>query len=192
MPVRVRKLQFVALRLAEKRADGFRRVRKTRIVFIHLHLGDDRDRFLFPARRQAVVERLLDQVADPALGIRHAVCQRGQRQSFPLVGDFGAAQIQPHLRAIAVGEHDVIVRSQHFEHRLSHRFDRLRLMLNRLAGVVFDNAVAADGDDHKLFHFVSFRRCVLVPSSRPSPTGRGGLTEVSSTCFTTNIPPIIR
>ena len=61
-----------------------------------------------------------------------------------------------------MGEHDVIVRGQHFEHRLSHRFDRLRLMLNRLAGVVFDNAVAADGNDHKLFHFVSFRRCVLT------------------------------
>ena len=188
----MRKLQIVALRLAEESADGFRRVHKTGIIFIHLHLGDDRNRFLFPARRQAVVERLLDQVADAALGIRHAVCQRGQRQPFPLVGDLGAAQIQPHLRAVAVGEHDVIVRGQHFEHRLSHRFDRLRLMLNRLAGVVFDNAVAADGNDHKLFHFVSFRRCVLAPSPWPSPTGRGGLTEISRTCFTTNIPPIIR
>ena len=77
MPVRMRKLQFVALRLAEERADGFRRVRKARIIFIHLHLRDDRDRFLLPARGQAVVERLLDQLANPALGVRHAVCQRG-------------------------------------------------------------------------------------------------------------------
>jgi hypothetical protein len=46
-------LQLVALRLAEERTDRFGRVRKARIVFIHLHLRDDRDRFLLPraARR---------------------------------------------------------------------------------------------------------------------------------------------
>ncbi|TKK19329.1 hypothetical protein EcCFBP13530_13520 [Enterobacter cancerogenus] len=71
--------------------------------------------------------------------------------------------------------------------------------------------------------FICFplKKCVLVPSPRPSPTGRGGLTfplpvgegrgegirhyqdsetgaaalavsRLSSTCFTTNMPPIIR
>ena len=144
--------------------------------------SDDRDRLLLATRRQAVVERLLDQVADAALGIRHAVCQRGQRQPFPLVGDLGAAQIQPHLRAVAVGEDDVIVGGQHFKHRLGHRFDRLRLMFNRLAGVVFDNAVAADGDDHKLFHTFSFA----------TVTSALATSRLSRKCFTTNMPPIIR
>ncbi len=55
MPVRVRALQLVALCLAEKRTDRFRRVRKAGIVFIHLYLRDDRDRFLLAARGQAVV-----------------------------------------------------------------------------------------------------------------------------------------
>ena len=30
----------------------------------------------------------------------------------------------------------------------------LKAMLNRLAGVIFDNAVATNGNDHKLFHVV--------------------------------------
>ena len=138
---------------------------------------------MLPACGQTVVQRLLDEVADAALGVRHAVCQRGQREPFPLVGDFGAAQIQPHLRTVAVGEHDVIVGGQHFEHRLCHRFNRLRLMFNRLAGVVFDNAVAADGNDHKLFHTCSFATL---------PDAALAASRLSSTCFTTNMPPIIR
>ena len=62
-------LQLVALCLGEERTDRFGRVSKTRIVFIHLHLRNDRDRFLLPARGQAIVERLLDQVANPALSV---------------------------------------------------------------------------------------------------------------------------
>ena len=183
MPVRVRLLQIIALRLAEESANRFRRVRKAGIVFIHFDLGDDRDRFLLPAPRQTVIERLLDQVADTALGIRDAVCQRRQREPFPFVSDFGPAQIQPHLGTVAVGEYDVIVGGQHLEHGLCHRFDRLRLVLNRLAGVVFDNAVAADGDDHKLFHTFSFATV---------PVAALAASRLSSTCFTTNMPPIIR
>ncbi len=41
-----------------------------------------------PAPRQAVVQRLLDQIADPALRIGDAVCQRGERQPFTLMRDF--------------------------------------------------------------------------------------------------------
>ena len=179
----MRLLQFITLRLTEERADGFSRMAEAGIVFIHLHLRDDRDRFLLPAGGQAVVECLLDQIADSSLRVRHAVRQRRQRQPFPLVGDFGAAQIQPDLRAVTVGQHDVIVRGQHFQHRLCHRFHRLRLMLNRLAGVVFDNAVAANGNDHKRFHTFSF---TIGPGSTLA------VSRLSSTCFTTNIPPIIR
>ncbi|CSQ74362.1 Uncharacterised protein [Shigella sonnei] len=53
-----------------------------------------------------------------------------------------------------MGQHNVVIGSQHFQHRIGHGFHRLRLMLNRLAGVIFDNAVATNGNDHKLFHVV--------------------------------------
>ncbi len=170
MPVGMSLLKRVPLGFAEKRANRFGGMGKAGIVFIHFHLGDHRHRLLFAAGGKAVVQRLLDQIADPALGIGHAVCQRGERQSFPLVGNFGPAQIQPHLGTVAVCKHDVIVGGQHFQHRLRDRFHRLRLVFNRLAGVIFDNAVAADGDDHELFHtfsFVTVRSGPLTPALSP-------------------------
>lgn len=78
MPVGVRLLQFITLGFTEERANRFAGMGKARIVFIHFYLRNDGDRFLRAARRQAVVQRLLDEVADTALGVCHAVGQRGE------------------------------------------------------------------------------------------------------------------
>ncbi len=156
---------------------------KARVVLVHFNLSHHRHRLLLAAGGETVVQRLLDQVADPALSVGHAVRQRGQGQPFPLVGDLRPTQIQPHLGAVAVGEDDVIVGGQHLQHRVCDRFHRLRLVLNRLAGVIFDNAVATDGDDHEFFHTFSFA------------TGAGSTlaaSRLSRKCFTTNMPLIIR
>ncbi|MNY24549.1 hypothetical protein D3C86_1582730 [compost metagenome] len=93
---------------------------EVRIVFIHLYLGDHRHRLFVTAATETVVECLLDQVADAALGIRHTVREWRERQALLLMRNLCTAQIQPHLRAVTVGEHDVIVRTEHCQYRLCH------------------------------------------------------------------------
>ncbi|MNJ70049.1 hypothetical protein D3C77_664640 [compost metagenome] len=51
-----------------------------------------------------------------------------------------------------MGEDDVVIRCQHFQHRVCDLFHRLGLMFYGLTGVVFDNAVATNGDDDEFFH----------------------------------------
>ncbi len=77
MPVGMGALQFIPLGFAEEGANRFSRMVKTGVVFVDLDLGDHRHRLLLAAGGKAVVQRLLDQIADPALGIGHAVRQRG-------------------------------------------------------------------------------------------------------------------
>ncbi|MNI66669.1 hypothetical protein D3C73_1222540 [compost metagenome] len=134
----------------------------------------------------------MDQITNAALGIGDAVCQRRQRQAFTLVGNLCAPQIESHLRPVAVRQHNVVVRCQHLQHRIGNGFYGFSLVLNRLAGVIFDNAVAANGNDHKFFHSVIFHskaiQEVLVGCCSRAVTA----SRLSSTCFITNIPPIIR
>lgn len=87
----MRLLQFIALAFAEERADRLSRMGKAGIVFIDFNLRDDGNRLLLAALGEAVIQRLLNEVADAALGISDAVGQRRQRQTFTLVGYLRAA-----------------------------------------------------------------------------------------------------
>ena len=184
--------QLIALRCIKKRPDRLGRVSKTGIVFVDLHLRDHRDRLLLAASCQTVVQRLLDQIADAPLRICDAVCQRGKRQPFTLVRDFRTSEIQPHLRPVTVCQHNVVVRCQHLQHRIRHRLHRFSLVLNRLAGVIFDNAVAANGNDHKFFHSVIFRLQAIQVVFVGSCSGAVTASRLSRTCLRTNMPLIIR
>ena len=90
-PARIDPLQFITLHFAKERADRLGRIGKAGIVFIHFNLGDDGNRLLLAALGKAVIQRLLDQVADAALGIGDAVSQRRQRQTFSFMGYLRAA-----------------------------------------------------------------------------------------------------
>nr|WP_245697933.1 hypothetical protein [Haloplanus vescus] len=113
----------LGLRLGVERADGFRRVVEGRVVGVDYHLRHERHRH----RSSLAVERLLQQIADLGLRLRD---QHVERVLWRLARRRLLDEQVPHLRAVAVREHESVRRYRVGECR-HRRFDRLALFGRR-------------------------------------------------------------
>ena len=130
---------------AHERADGLVGIPECRIVEIDHRLRDERHHLLVDAATlERIHHRVLEHEADRALRVGDRVADRHRRDLAG--GDFGAAEDEADLRAVAVREHDVPARGDHVDDVRRRRADGVVLVLERSVLRVADERVAADGD----------------------------------------------
>jgi hypothetical protein len=128
--------------------------------------------FLNAAPVILVLQRLLELVPDGALCIRAAHVQRHLVHAFDLRGDLGAAQDEPHLRSVAVTDRQVPACFDHVRDVMGGLAQSLLLVLH-VTFIVLDQRVAANGDDCKFAHIVSYSflcHCESKSASFHSPS----------------------
>jgi len=146
--------QPLRLRLRVDRTDELGRVLERRVVGVDLdHRQQRRER---PVEGDEVAELLLDQVADHPLGLRP---QDVEREARLLARGGGLESEQPDLRAVAVADHELVLRRDRRQ-RLRRQADVAPLVLRGHRLAALQERVAAERDDDQ--HGVS------PPASRPA------------------------
>ena len=141
----------LGLLLVVERADRLGRVREGLVGGVHQHAREQdggRD------ARVDLRERRLEQVADLALGHRDQRVERERRGL--LLAELLLQQQRADVRAVAVGEHDLVTGRAQGEHGLDDLAHVLELLRPRSGLTGLDQGVAADGDDdaHRMFPIV--------------------------------------
>ena len=137
------------------------------VITADLHLGDHRGhRFVDAHFAEVVVQILLQGVADGSLGVGTTHVQRHFVQL--VGGQFGAAQDEPYLRAVAVADGHLPASLDHLGDVISRLAGGHILVFNRSVRLVFDQGVTPDGHNRDLA-FVLCHRFLLVGGSIMTP-----------------------
>ena len=128
-----------------ERANGLTRILHSRVIAIDQHLSNHSDALALNVTVQKfVVQRLLNHVANRALGIRAAGVKRYGMEQVASV--FRAQQDKADLRAVAVSDDDIPALGNHFGNVYGGLTNSGELIRNALVSFIFDKGVAANGN----------------------------------------------
>ena len=117
---------------------------------------------------QFVLQGLLEGIADRALAVGTAHIQRDLVHAFHFCGNFRTAQDEADLRSVAVTDGHIPARFDHIGDVVRRLAQRLVLVFHRDVLGVFDQRIAADGNDSNFFGHDFF----LHSDDTPSPSSR--------------------
>ena len=154
--------QLISLLLRIDLAHPLLRITEGRVILVNNHRGDKTDNILVNAMLvQNILEHTLYHITYTALRVSNTDVKRHLGNSVQLLTGIIAHQNIPNLRAVAVGDYDVISLPQEKHKVLKSISCILLLFLYSPQLVTPEERIASQGNNSKLFAH-SFRFCQVT------------------------------